>query len=566
MKIKGLARMMRFKKILPNASPLLDMGFALWENARVAAARTFYRRSLLISLQQSRPTGRAKPFTHTRLILSLLTFVAMLAGSIDPAAVGADGVRPGWRHPTAASAQEGAPSPHTLHLPIIFNKFPLRTVFAVETIYTNEIPFIADIPATWMRYNGAIWADVEPNEGDRKWKALAVMETNLRLAQQNHVSPLVIVRQTPAWAQLYQDAGCGPIKPEKLEAFGRFMFDLVKRYSAPPYNVLYWEIWNEPDVSVDLAYQQGGENTPFGCWGNYSDPYFGGEYYAEMLKAVYPQVKAANPRAQVIIGGLLLGCNPDTNCPTEIAPRFFEGILRNQGADYFDYVGFHNYDDYLGAASSEIGPYGTGSWNSYWDTNGPSIVAKVNFLRKTMAAYGVDKPIMNTETALLCGGFDDTYGGPGCESTPTSPFEITKAAYIVHSYVNAISIDLKMNVWFFIKGWRNSGLIFRDNTPRPAYLSMAFARSELADAAFTGNMTPEELNNHTALAGYKFKRDGLNARRIWVIWALGRGTYTLTLPARPLAILDMYGASILDPLTPKTVDITLRPVYIEWGP
>jgi hypothetical protein len=84
-----------------------------------------------------------------------------------------------------------------------------------------------------------------------------------------------------------------------------------------------------------------------------------------------------------------------------------------------------------------------------------------------MAAYGVDKPILNTETALLCGGFDDPPGGTGCEANSDSSFELTKAAYIVHSYVSAMAAGLDMNMWYHVNGWRNSGLVFTDQTPRP---------------------------------------------------------------------------------------------------
>ncbi len=49
----------------------------------------------------------------------------------------------------------------------------------------------------------------------------------------------------------------------------------------------------------------------FGCWGDPNDKtYYGGEYYAEMLKRAYPAVKAANPQAIVLNGGLLLDCDP----------------------------------------------------------------------------------------------------------------------------------------------------------------------------------------------------------------------------------------------------------------
>ena len=95
---------------------------------------------------------------------------------------------------------------------------------------------------------------------------------------------------------MISDKACGPIKPDALNAFGDFLFEAVSRYSLPPYNVTYWELGNEPDVDWNVA----NSAMPFGCWGDASDPYFGGGYYAEMLKVAYPQIKAANPEARVL--------------------------------------------------------------------------------------------------------------------------------------------------------------------------------------------------------------------------------------------------------------------------
>jgi alpha-L-arabinofuranosidase len=106
------------------------------------------------------------------------------------------------------------------------------------------------------------------------------------------------------------------------------MHDAVERYSAPPYNVKYWEIYNEPDAPKNT-------NEPpygmiYGCWGISGDTYFGGEAYGEMLKVVYPYIKSANSSAQVLVGGLLLDCDPRTVCttgPGSIPPKFLNGIL-----------------------------------------------------------------------------------------------------------------------------------------------------------------------------------------------------------------------------------------------
>src|SRR5512145_713220 len=109
---------------------------------------------------------------------------------------------------------------------------------------------------------------------------------------------IAIIGSTPTWA-LKSGYTCGAVSQAALEEFGDFVFDAVQRYSAPPYNVKYWELWNEPDVVNYL-----------GCWGDEADPYYGGSYYAEMLKVAYPKIKAADPEAQVLTGGLLLDCDP----------------------------------------------------------------------------------------------------------------------------------------------------------------------------------------------------------------------------------------------------------------
>jgi hypothetical protein len=123
---------------------------------------------------------------------------------------------------------------------------------------------------------------------------------------------------------------------EHFIGFAQFVAEAVERYSQPPYDVRYWEIWNEPDVGLGVIPAQSG----FGCWGDPDDPYFGGGYYAEMLKVVYPVIKQVNPEIIVLIGGLLLDCDPVD--PPESPPgsgilkdcssaKFFQGILEEGG-------------------------------------------------------------------------------------------------------------------------------------------------------------------------------------------------------------------------------------------
>jgi len=507
---------------------------------------------------------------------------------------------PGFPHSVSGHSNLGivqpaiaaASSPYTLYLPIVSNHFPLETVFGVEMdqiTIGGGLDQVAAANTTWVRRNGVLWADVEPDEGTRDWSVLAGLEQELRDASANNLQVILIVRKTPSWAQKVTGYSCGPIKPEKLGAFGNFMVDLVSRYSVPPYNVRYWEIWNEPDVDPALAAYIGGDSIPFGCWGDWTDPYYGGGYYAEMLKAVYPRIKAADAQAQVLVGGLLLDCDPrgsPSTCATvghgESPPKFLEGILRNNGGAYFDGVGYHVYDGYYGA----LGQYSLWTWNSAWNTTGPTTIAKARFIKEVLGAYNIsDKFIMNTETAVVCGGFNDPPGQPPCESDPTSAFEQTKAYYVAQVYAAAIAEGLRANIWYSVSGWRNSGLLrpeltwpqktfaseFRptaqnsglltsSGAPRLAYYAYQFARSELADASFVGDIGSADIGGVSGVKGYKFNRGD---RTIWLLWSLDGATHLISLSGLPLAAWDALGNSV----TPAaSMNVDLIPLYLEWSP
>jgi hypothetical protein len=440
-----------------------------------------------------------------------------------------------------------APTPNILYLPLVMRNFPLQTIFGAEMAKLTSGGGLDQMVAaniSWTRRNAVVWSSVEPTEGTRKWSALAGLESELQDASSKGMRVILIVRSTPAWAQKVAGSFCGPIKAEKLAAFGSFMGDLVARYSVPPYNVKYWELWNEPDVDPSLVIP----TSEFGCWGDQSDAYYGGGYYAEMLKAAYPQIKAADPQAQVLVGGLLLDCDPrpGAGCAavgnSDLPPKFLEGILLvGGGGPYFDGVSFHAYDYYQG----QSGHYSNSNWQSAWNTTGPVLVAKTQFIQGLLSQYGVSgKFLMNTESALLC---------DSCSNNPA--FETTKAYYVAQAYAAAIAQGLRANIWFSVLGWRNSGLLNSDLSPRPAYTAFQFARSELRNATWMRNVT-----EYTGVKGYEFQR---SERRIWGLWSLDGGTHSISLSDVPLAAWDALGNSL--PVA-ASMDIDLNPLYLEWNP
>jgi len=398
----------------------------------------------------------------------------------------------------------------------------------------------------WVRRNAVLWSSVESTEGTYNWSGMVGLESELQNASSKGIQVILIVRSTPAWAQKVPGSFCGPIKAEKFAAFATFMHDLVARYSVPPYNIKYWELWNEPDVDPSLV----PADSVFGCWGDQTDAYYGGEDYAEMLKAAYPQIKAADPQAQVLVGGLLLDCDPRgspsvcaslTPPHTDKPAKFLEGILLGGGGPYFDGVSFHTYDVYWGA----LGQYKMPNWNTAWDTTGPTVIAKAGFVKSVLTAYGFSgKFLMNTETAILC---------RSCSNDAI--YETTKAYYVTQAYAAALAQGLRASVWYSVLGWQNSGLLNPDLTPRPAYTAFQFACSELRDATFV-----REITEYDHVKGYEFNRGD---RRIWLLWSLDGASHPINLPGVPLAIYHVDGM----PVPPVgSLTVTLEPLYLEWSP
>jgi hypothetical protein len=446
-------------------------------------------------------------------------------------------------------AEEGTvitptPSPDVMHPP----SPPESPIQGVEIHRNSSLELVTQSGAHWLRRNALLWSEIEPEEGLRDWATQSILEEELIAAAELGHEVILIVRSTPSWAQKIPGYYCGPIAEDKLSSFAEFINDAVARYSTPPFNVKYWEFWNEPDVAHELV----PPDMVFGCWGDSQDPYYGGGYYAEMLKTVYPLVKASHPDAQVVVGGLLLDCNPVNPPETEpgsgefrscLSSQFLEGVLMNDGGDSFDGVSFHAYDYF----AFEHGKYANLGWNSTWDSTGPVLAAKTNYLRNLLSEHGyVDKFLMNTEVALICGS---TGREPECQ---TEDFEMTKAMYVIQSYTSALAEGLTANIWYSITGWRGSGLI-RDGELLPAFETYQVVAEMLSDQAFV-----QRLDLFSDVAGYELYRDGVVT---WVLWALSDEPKMVTLPREPRAIFDAFGIPLE---RSREIVLTASPVFVEF--
>lgn len=451
--------------------------------------------------------------------------------------------------PTPTSEQTDAKIPTALPTESLLA--PAGDIFGVEVGQISPergLGLIVDASAAWVRRNGVLWSEVEPERGARRWEALSGLEEELIRAAEAGLKVILIVRSTPTWAQSAPGLFCGPIQADALPAFGNFLHDLVARYSQAPYNVRYWEIWNEPDIDRRFV----GPESAFGCWGDEADPYYGGGRYAEALKAIYPRVKAADPRAEVLVGGLLLDCDPvdppldpATGQPLDCTPsRFLQGVLENEGGPFFDGVSFHAYDYYAGPDQ-----YNNPRWHSAWNTTGPVLLAKAAYLNDLLREYGhPGKFLINTEQALLCLAEDQA----ACESPA---FQETKARYVAQSYTAALAAGLRSNIWYSLRGWRHSELVDRTLAPYPAYHAYRIAAESLGGARYVGPVT-----QYPGVMGADLRRGETG---LWILWSQDGRPHTITLPIVPDAARTLYG----DPLVlSQVVEIEQNPVFLEWNP
>ncbi len=435
----------------------------------------------------------------------------------------------------------------TVHLPMLANNSIFTSpIFGVQMEHAIDdsqgLAHAMEAGMHWVRFSAFHWDQIEPVRTEPPlaptylWQN--VDEQSLLNAAAKSMEVIAIVQFTPDWAQKVSGKYCGPIREDRLDEFAQFLQALVSRYSAAPYNVRYWELGNEPDIDPSLV----ADDSGFGCWGDNTDPYYGGRYYAEMLKVAYPAIKAADPEAQVLIGGLLLDCDPRvpvicTGIHGDKPPKFLEGILRNGGGPYFDIVSFHAYAYFNWNVG--LGYMG----NAKWPGSVTTVPEKTGFLREVLTAYGYgEKELMNTESALLCG-----VAAEECLETQTM--------YVPRAYAEALALELRAQTYYALinEDWRHTGLLLPDLTPKPVYHAYRTASSFLTSVRHVGAVKGYPVG----IEGYTFRRVG-NLGYLEVIWSADGSAQSVSLPAGA-SVYDRYGTLIA---SSGAISVDYSPVYV----
>jgi polysaccharide biosynthesis protein PslG len=163
------------------------------------------------------------------------------------------------------------------------------------------------------------WAFVEPSQGTYDWTQI---DEVVDAAAARNMGVLAEINATPSWAGTSAGSLPGSATPNDAD-FASFASAVATRYGN---DISAYEIWNEPN-SVQFS-------SPI-------DPVA----YANLLKAAYPAIKAANPNATVIAGAV--GSTITIGSLTLDPTTFISEMYAAGAQGYFDALSFHPYDETL---------------------------------------------------------------------------------------------------------------------------------------------------------------------------------------------------------------------------
>jgi hypothetical protein len=204
---------------------------------------------------------------------------------------------------------------------------------------------------------GPPWAGVEATNDVWTWSAVDRMVNS---AAARDMEVIGILNSPPGWAVVPGTPALGG-PPADPQEYAEFVGMVATRYAG---KVSAYEVWNEPN------YYKFWQPTPDAA------------AYTALLKVAYTAIKAADPNAVVVAGGIAAA--PDSGTQAVNAVTFVTQMYEAGAAGYFDALSFHPYHYYL--KFSQGGPYPT------------SPLTMANQIHDVMVAYGDgNKKIWATE-------------------------------------------------------------------------------------------------------------------------------------------------------------------------
>jgi hypothetical protein len=297
-------------------------------------------------------------------------------------------------------------------------------------------------------------------------------------------------------------------------AWGNFVYQTVSHFKD---RVHVWEIWNEPDLG-DVFWS----GTP--------------EAYAQLLKVGYEAVKAADPEATVLFGGLAYWSNPSFHTQVLDALQQLEEAASHNF--YFDAMSLHLYSNIY-----NIGP----------------VVAHIS--ANIVSRVG-PHPIWLTETGVPL--WDENPITPGQPYNYAATAE-EAAAYTLESYAEARAVGVEK--FFFFRAHdeymqESFGLIRNDGSLRPAYVTYQMAARYLrGENQIDGPHQRDNGARWITFLGTPYGRTDV----LWNTKGISTThTHTAVLPIATL--IDAHGQAQIITATHHAFTLTLEPATANLAP
>lgn len=290
------------------------------------------------------------------------------------------------------------------------------------------------------------WRDIEGSKGTFDWSRTDfIVDTALRYGE---VNLLVRLDFQPEWAR----TGCsdqGP--PTNMQDYADFVGAVAHRYRG---QIGAYQIWNEPNLAREWCDQS---PSP--------------EVYAQMLRAAYTAIKAADPTAYVISAGMSpTGSGPPQAMPDDVYLEQLYQAMGGSSEGYFDILGVHAAGF---AAPPETSPEEAAASEAYGGERFFTF-RRVEDLRAIQERYGDGE----TRVAILEMGWTSDEVNPAYAWHAVS--EETKAEYLVRAYRYAAEnwspwISFMTTIYLCDADWTTSDEQYwwcinnPDGSPRPAF-------------------------------------------------------------------------------------------------
>lgn len=163
----------------------------------------------------------------------------------------------------------------------------------------QQFQLMRDAGIRWARTDFD-WTTVQPRQ-EGPWD-FSMIDRTVQMAEDAGITILPILAYDVAWASPAY---------KHLDLWRQYVRKTVTRYKG---RLTYWEVWNEPDLVQ--------------FWKDTPDP----ANYTRLLKAAYEEIKAVDPDAVVLLGGL-------AGLPWD----YINGIYDAGGGAFFDIMNVHPY-------------------------------------------------------------------------------------------------------------------------------------------------------------------------------------------------------------------------------